>query len=123
EAEERGLRGRPAPDMFLAAARDVDVPPEEAIVFDDGVAGVRAGRAGRFGLVVGVDRRESGEGLAENGAHVVVSDLRALLDGREPLVTPDEVRPFLPWVEPDPRWTVRVRGDELAQRRPFQSIL
>jgi len=75
------LQGKPAPDSFLAGAKRLGVPAEQACVFEDALAGVEAGRAGRFGYVVGVDRldREHAKALAEHGADVVVSDLSELL--------------------------------------------
>jgi beta-phosphoglucomutase family hydrolase len=78
-ARERGLRGKPAPDTFLEAARMLDVPPTEAAVFEDALAGVAAGHAGGFGFVVGVDRVGQAEGLREHGADIVVKDLGELL--------------------------------------------
>src|SRR5262245_1768134 len=78
-----GLRGKPAPDSFLYAAQQFDVPPAQAVVFEDAVAGVQAGRAGDFGFVVGVDRVGHADELADNGASVVVADLAELL-GRAP---------------------------------------
>ena len=80
-ARERGLRGKPAPDTFLAAARDLGVEPGQAAVFEDALAGVAAGRAGAFGLVVGVDRVGQADDLRRHGADVVVSDLAELLGG------------------------------------------
>lgn len=74
------LRGKPAPDTFLAAARALGVEPAEAAVFEDALAGVAAGRAGRFGMVVGVDRSGHAGALLEHGADLVVSDLSELLD-------------------------------------------
>jgi beta-phosphoglucomutase family hydrolase len=79
-AEREHLRGKPEPDTFLAAARELDVSPAEAAVFEDALAGVAAGRAGRFGYVVGVDRVGQAEALREHGADVVVSDLAELLE-------------------------------------------
>jgi beta-phosphoglucomutase family hydrolase len=79
-AKERGLRGKPAPDTFLAAAEDLKVPPSQAAVFEDALAGVEAGRAGHFGLVVGVDRVGQAAELKKHGADVVVQDLAELLD-------------------------------------------
>ena len=73
------LRGKPAPDMFLAAARTLAVAPAEAAVFEDALAGVAAGRAGDFGLVVGVDRVGQAEALRAHGADIVVTDLAELL--------------------------------------------
>jgi len=78
-AERERLRGKPAPDTFLAAARALGVTPAEAAVFEDALAGVAAGRAGDFGFVVGVDRVGQAEALRARGADVVVSDLSELL--------------------------------------------
>lgn len=78
-AKERGLAGKPAPDTFLAAAQDLGVPPARAAVFEDALAGVEAGRAGHFGVVVGVDRTGQAKDLAEHGADIVVQDLEELL--------------------------------------------
>lgn len=76
------LAGKPAPDMFLAAARALGVSPAEAAVFEDSLAGVAAGRAGRFGFVVGVDRLGQADQLLASGADVVVADLADLLEAR-----------------------------------------
>jgi beta-phosphoglucomutase family hydrolase len=73
------LPGKPAPDMFLAAARIVGARPGEAAVFEDALAGVTAGRSGGFGFVVGVDRVGQADALRARGADVVVSDLADLL--------------------------------------------
>jgi beta-phosphoglucomutase family hydrolase len=78
-AKQRGLPGKPAPDTFLAAAADLGVPKEQAVVFEDALAGVASGRAGGFGYVVGVDRVGHAEALREHGADVVVQDLSELL--------------------------------------------
>jgi beta-phosphoglucomutase family hydrolase len=78
-AAERGLRGKPAPDTFLAAAADLGVPPGSACVFEDAIAGVQAGRDGGFGFVVGVDRTGHADDLLRHGASTVVSDLADLL--------------------------------------------
>jgi beta-phosphoglucomutase family hydrolase len=79
-AEREHLRGKPAPDTFLAGARALQLQPGEAVVFEDALAGVAAGRAGAFGYVVGVDRAGQADALREHGADVVVSDLADLLD-------------------------------------------
>jgi beta-phosphoglucomutase family hydrolase len=79
-AEQEHLRGKPAPDTFLAASDALGVPPADAAVFEDALAGVEAGRAGGFGFVVGVDRSGRTNALLEHGADVVVSDLADLLD-------------------------------------------
>ena len=78
-AEREGLKGKPAPDTYLAAARELGVDPKVAAVFEDALAGVEAGRAGGFGLVVGVDRVGQGDALAAHGADVVVNDLAELM--------------------------------------------
>jgi beta-phosphoglucomutase family hydrolase len=78
-AKERGLHGKPAPDTFLEAARMLGVAPANAAVFEDALAGVAAGHAGHFGLVVGVDRVGQADGLRQHGADVVVKDLADLL--------------------------------------------
>ena len=78
-AHELGLAGKPAPDVFLEAARRLGVAPAEAAVFEDALAGVAAGRAGGFGLVVGVDRTGQAAELRAAGADVVVADLAELI--------------------------------------------
>ncbi|WP_406038516.1 beta-phosphoglucomutase family hydrolase [Micromonospora sp. NBC_00898] len=82
-ARERGLRGKPHPDTFLAGADLLGVAPANAAVFEDALAGVAAGRAGGFGYVVGVDRVGQAEELRAHGADVVVTDLAELL--KEPV--------------------------------------
>ncbi|WP_028065200.1 HAD family hydrolase [Solirubrobacter soli] len=74
-----GLHGKPAPDSFLEGARRLGVAPEHAVVFEDALAGVESGRAGRFGHVVGVDRVGHRDALLAHGADVVVDDLQELL--------------------------------------------
>jgi beta-phosphoglucomutase-like phosphatase (HAD superfamily) len=74
------LRGKPAPDTFLAAARALGLGPQAAAVFEDALAGVEAGRAGRFRFVVGVDRTGQADALKKHGADIVVADLAELLD-------------------------------------------
>ena len=82
-AAERGLAGKPAPDTFLAAAVDLGLTAAEAAVFEDALAGVEAGRAGGFGVVVGVDRVGQADDLRRHGADIVVTDLSQLLDGAD----------------------------------------
>ena len=79
-AERDHLRGKPAPDTFLAGARALEVTPTQAAVFEDALAGVEAGRAGDFGFVVGVDRVGQADALKAHGADVVVQDLAELLN-------------------------------------------
>ncbi len=72
--------GKPAPDLFLAAARELGVDKERSVVMEDALSGVAAGRAGPFGLVVGVDRGAGEQALLANGADLVVTDLGDLVD-------------------------------------------
>jgi beta-phosphoglucomutase family hydrolase len=78
-AKERGLRGKPAPDTYLAAADMLHVTAHQAAVFEDAQAGVAAGRAGGFALVVGVDRVGQAAELRAHGADIVVQDVAELL--------------------------------------------
>ena len=79
-ASQLHLPGKPAPDTFLKAAEMLGVLPARAVVVEDAIAGVQAGRAGGFGLVVAVDRGGSGDALRTQGADVVVTDLGELLN-------------------------------------------
>ena len=79
-AETEQLRGKPAPDTYLAGARAVGETPEHAAVFEDALVGVEAGRAGKFAIVVGVDRVGQAAALKAHGADVVVGDLAELLE-------------------------------------------
>lgn len=78
-AARQGLPGKPAPDTFLYAAQVLGVPPARAVVVEDAIAGVEAGRAGGFGLVVAIDRTGETEALARAGADHVVDDLAETL--------------------------------------------
>lgn len=89
DAAALGLPGKPDPALFLEAARRLGVAAERAVVVEDAVAGVEAGRCGRFGLVVGVDRGDHRADLMAAGADVVVRDLGELDLGAQ---TPD------PWL-------------------------
>ena len=79
-ADREHLKGKPAPDTFLAGARALGVEPGQAAVFEDALVGVEAGRAGGFACVVGVDRVGQAQELREHGADIVVGDLAELLD-------------------------------------------
>lgn len=82
DVEKQGLKGKPEPDIFLEAADRLKVSPERAAVVEDALAGVEAGKAGGFALVIGVDREGQGEQLKRNGADLVVGDLAEIsLDG------------------------------------------
>ncbi|MGE2837193.1 beta-phosphoglucomutase family hydrolase [Mycobacterium sp. SMC-4] len=76
---EENIAGKPAPDSFLRAAQLLGVTPDESAVFEDAIAGVAAGRAGGFGVVVGVDRGGQAQELRDNGADIIVTDLGELL--------------------------------------------
>lgn len=89
-ARDAGLRGKPAPDTFLEAARRLGVPPARCVVLEDAVAGVEAGRRGGFGLVIGVG--DDADALRAAGADVVVADLGALRLGGD-AVAADGARP------------------------------
>jgi beta-phosphoglucomutase family hydrolase len=77
--KERQLAGKPAPDMFLMAAKLLSVDPARAVVIEDAISGVQAGFRGKFGLVIGVARKGNADELRQNGAHVVVNDLDELV--------------------------------------------
>ncbi|ATL87818.1 beta-phosphoglucomutase family hydrolase [Streptomyces sp. SID8361] len=79
-AAERKLPGKPHPDTFLEAGRELDTGPEAAAVFEDALAGMEAGRSGHFGCVVGVDRVGQADALRAHGADIVVEDLAELLE-------------------------------------------
>jgi beta-phosphoglucomutase family hydrolase len=78
------LDGKPAPDPFLEAARRLRTEPSRAVVVEDSIAGVKAGRAGRFGCVIGVDRGGNSQALREAGADIVVTDLAQIRVATEP---------------------------------------
>jgi beta-phosphoglucomutase family hydrolase len=74
------LAGKPAPDTFLMAATLLGVEPRRAVVIEDAIAGVQAGRHGNFGLVIGVSRKGNADELRHHGAQLVVNDLDELVD-------------------------------------------
>jgi len=108
-----GLEGKPAPDTFLEAARRLAVSPARAVVVEDATAGVEAGRAGGFGLVVGVDRAGDAAALRAHGADVVVPDLAWV---QTP--APHTAAPSTPAREAEPAtrvqapWSSRADADE-----------
>jgi alpha,alpha-trehalase len=83
DAQALGLEGKPAPDIFLEAARRLGIHPDQAIIVEDAIAGVQAGRQGNFGLVIGVDREGQRGELQNHGAHKLIRDLSEImgLDG------------------------------------------
>ncbi len=94
-SERLGLRGKPAPDIFLTCLERLGGPdPARAVVVEDAVAGVEAGRAGHFGLVLGVDRDDSSEQLRTHGAdHVVKSFAEVSVDRLRSWLTEERERP------------------------------
>lgn len=76
---EQQLNGKPAPDAFLTAAKELGVAPERSVVVEDAISGVEAGRNGKFGLVIGVARKGNNDELKRHGADLVVNDLAELL--------------------------------------------
>ncbi len=78
DLRQLGLAGKPAPDMYLEAARRLDTRPARAAVFEDAIVGVQAGRAGQFRLVVGIGRGDHAVALRSHGADIVVLDLHEL---------------------------------------------
>ena len=78
-AAQMKLTGKPAPDTFLTAAKQLGADPKRAVVVEDAISGVQAGRAGNFGLVIGVNRKGDAKALRDNGADIVVSDLEEIM--------------------------------------------
>lgn len=78
-AADLGLAGKPSPDTYLKAAEQLGAEPKRAVVVEDAIAGVKAGRSGGFGLVIGVARKGNYQELKENGADLVVTDLSELI--------------------------------------------
>ena len=94
DSERLALKGKPEPDIFLEAARQLGVEPACAIVVEDAIAGVQAGSAGKFGLVIGVDRANQAEALRSNGADLVVDDLEEIaLRAASPIETEAKILP------------------------------
>ncbi|MEG3614166.1 MULTISPECIES: HAD family hydrolase [Isoptericola] len=77
-ATREGIAGKPAPDTYVRAAELLGVPVGESVVVEDAISGVRAGAAGAFGLVLGIDRGVGADVLRAHGAHLVVADLDEL---------------------------------------------
>ncbi len=93
DAEKLGLPGKPAPDLFLYAAQQLDVIPQQAIVVEDAIVGVEAAHKGGFGLVVGIVRNGRDTALSAHGADRVIRDLRELEDLNRPLENPSNPTP------------------------------
>ena len=109
-----GLKGKPDPDMFLKSVESLGAPPGRALVFEDAVAGVEAGRRGGFGLVVGVDRGGNAAALADGGADLVVQDL-AEVDAQRLEAAFGARRQKL-------AWQVEQEGFELVRESQMESL-
>ncbi|SDL33696.1 trehalose 6-phosphatase [Salinimicrobium catena] len=97
-AEEKNLPGKPAPDTFLEAARQLDIPPQETLVVEDAQAGVEAGKKGEFRLVIGIKNASNEKELLEKGANLVVDNLKQLdmefKKSKDPKVLPSAIKCF-----------------------------
>lgn len=114
DLEKLGLKGKPNPDMFLRAAETLGLTPGHAIIIEDAVAGVQAGRRGEFGLVIGVDRGANATALQRAGADIVVQDLAEL--SVEKLETAFQER-----LE-EIAWFIEQEGFDLARERQMESL-
>jgi len=112
---ERGLAGKPAPDIFVEAARELGASPDRSVVVEDAVSGVAAGAAGGFGLVVGVAREDNSEALLAAGADLVVPDLAE--------ITEDAVRAWFARGLAEDGWILRYRGFEPDRERHREALL
>jgi beta-phosphoglucomutase family hydrolase len=116
DLETLSLKGKPAPDSFLEAARQLEVSPLECIVVEDAISGVTAARAGDFGFVIGVDRGGNADALRSAGADIVVRDLSEI-----ELHVKDELTGRAPWGRPKPdvhRLDPFAARAEVQTRRP-----
>ncbi len=125
DAAKLRLRGKPNPDIFLEAARRLEVPARHALVVEDAIAGVEAGRRGGFGLVVGVNRGGNRTALAESGADIVVADLSEVtpesLDERfqeESELTARRESAMLQ----DAAWRIEQEGFDPAREQEMESV-
>lgn len=111
DADELNLQGKPSPDIFLKTAEKLEVQPKRAVILEDAISGVQAGKNGGFGLVIGVDRTGHGEDLKKNGAHVLVTDLSVIkVDNRSSSTTD-----FLPSALKDfEQFALRVKNKKIA---------
>ena len=114
DLEEQALKGKPEPDMFLRAAEALGVAPGRALIIEDAVSGVQAGRRGGFGLVVGVDRGGNAASLEQAGAHLVVSDLAELDAGRLDKAFAERREALA--------WRVEEEGFDAARERQMESL-
>jgi beta-phosphoglucomutase family hydrolase len=97
DREQLSIKGKPAPDTFLEAAKRLSVPPARMITVEDAIAGVAAARAGGFALTIGIDRNANADALRKAGADIVVSDLADIQ-----LEVDDALTGRTPWGKPKP---------------------
>lgn len=116
DAEEHNLQGKPDPTLFLTAASRLGVAPADAVVLEDAIAGVQAGRAGEFGLVVGVDQGGAAAGLRAAGADIVVTDLDQLA-----VHTASAECPLC--AEPADEWQLDYVGTDSAEEGTREALL
>lgn len=111
---ELGLKGKPDPDMFLRAADMLGTTPARAMIVEDAVAGVQAGRRGDFGLVVGVDRGGNAASLERAGADIVIKDLADL--------SAERLEAAFRGHQEDTAWRVEQEGFDLGRERQMESL-
>jgi len=90
-AEEQNLDGKPAPDVFIRAAKNLETQPENAVIVEDALAGIQAGKAGNFGFLIGIARNIDADSLYDAGADLVVQTLGDLRQSDSTLSDPDSL--------------------------------
>lgn len=90
-ADAQGLPGKPQPDTYVYAAQQLGASLDRSVIIEDAVSGVRAGVAGKFGLVIGVDRGSGQSALTHAGANIVVKDLAELAMPDLPVTQPEGI--------------------------------
>src|SRR5215471_19462769 len=116
------LAGKPAPDTFLTAAQQLGVAPARAVVVEDAISGVEAGRRGNFGLVIGVARKGNADELRRHGAHLVVNDLCELVN-RPSVQRASGGKHMMHALEPtrDPGWVLTHEGYDVLTENAVES--
>ncbi|OFY52057.1 MAG: beta-phosphoglucomutase [Bacteroidetes bacterium GWF2_41_31] len=112
---EMGLKGKPQPDIFLTAAKNLGVDPDKTIVVEDAVSGVQAGKNGNFGLVIGLAREENHEALRSNGADLVVSDLEE--------ITLEDLNEWFNVGKKKDSWTLKYHDYNQANEKSREALL
>lgn len=112
---EMGLKGKPAPDIFITAAKNLGVQPKDAIVVEDAESGVAAGKAGNFGLVLGLAREENESQLYASGADLVVNDLSEF--------GIDEMDEWFESGKEEDGWSITYRNYDPSKERTREALL